>query len=748
MSWCCGRAGDDDHDDTEPLLSQYEDDTVLQRELHKKMHTYQMMRALGKGYLPSTEQAIIYLRVILASDVLNPGDEALSELSRSGQLLVRFTRQWLMQFIELLRNKNTNDSIQDFAYFFPKARLELDTADMISSASQFTPRLDAAAAYESARIVGSLLFGNRDFRMFLADLNIIAREVFSDTAASVANVAEKVAERIAPTEAEAEAVKKPGAEGIAPLSSETVPTEVVEVGELVADGIAQTAHDVGQSVSEHLSAVERQTLLVRLQQTVAHLRKRSDYKTSVSTLQLLLQRYVEVYSRSLEQAVGTVSDDVHSNPELDRAMEKLWAFIGSFGDRKAWDGLTVAWNKVALRIRSDPNLEVVMQEVGVTLNKLFTDPDFFTTAQRQFDELSEKVHYAGMESSLRGDIDDLIAQAKITYESVIADKDVSGLWHTSLRLLNLVSPTDQTVNKALGQDALHVFMPLIIGLIQYIPIPRFELCAPELDLLVESLVFEPGKTVNNSSFFPFRLRVETLNEVAITKARFRTHTQIGTIVRVHAEGITIRADEVGFWLRAHSGFFRFADEGIASFALDERGIDITLEIEVGEDRLEKILSLKSASVKIHHFDYSLRKSKLSWLAWLAKPFLRPLLKSILEKQIAAAIEGALHAGNRELIYARERLRATRIADPDDMPTFFRAIMARLSPPDDPDVYAGVGVAGSAKGDGPSVFHGVYAPGSVVKLWEEEAANAAQHVDDEARGRWRNAVFDIPTMAMH
>lgn len=758
---CCGRHSYDD-DETAPLLPEYDDETVLQRALHQKLHTYQMLRALAQGYLPTTEQATVNLRTLLASDVLNPSDEVAVELSPSGKLLVRLARQWLTQFIELLRNKNTGDVLQDLVWFLSKARVELDTDDLLNAASRLRPKADASAgtpcllsvllthwvlAYESAKVISSLLFGNRDFRLFLADLNVVAREVFSDTAATVSQVADKVAQQAAPTEAEVEGIKHPGQEAVEPVTPETVQTEVTQVADVIRDGIAKTAEDAGHSISEHLSGVEKETLIFRLKAAVSKLRQRPDYDHSVSTIGILVQRYAQMYSRSLEQTLETVSDDVQPNPELDRALEKLWVFLGSFGDRRAWDGLQIAFNKVVVHVRKDPDFEVAMRDVGVALQKLFTDPDFFDSVEAQVDGLRSRFKSAGNDSSFRGDLDNLVAQAKIVYESVVADADIANLRATSMKLLALVSPAGENVNADILHDGLHIFLPMLVNAVQYIPIPRLELSVPELDLLLENLILEPGVTINRSSFLPFRLRIETHNEVSITKARFRTHSKVGTLVRISAEGLSIRADEIGFWLRAHSGLFRLADEGIASFALDERGIDVQLEVEVGQERLEKILTLRSARVKIHRFDYTLRKSKLACLAWVAKPLLRPLLRRVLERTIASAIEGALHAGNRELVYARERLRATRVADPDDVWTFLRAVGARLAPEADPDVYTGVGVVGAAHGDGPSVFRGVFAPGSVVKTWEEEASRAPEIVDDGAQGRWRNDIFNVPVTTM-
>jgi hypothetical protein len=191
-------------------------------------------------------------------------------------------------------------------------------------------------------------------------------------------------------------------------------------------------------------------------------------------------------------------------------------------------------------------------------------------------------------------------------------------------------------------------------------------------------------------------------------------------------------------MRAHSGILRLADEGIGSFALDERGIDIQLDMEIGKDRLDKILSLRSVKVRIHKLNWTLRRSKFSILAWLFKPLLKPIIRSTMEMQLATAIGEGLKFANRELLYARERLRATRIADPDDLSTFVRAVLARLTPPDDPDVKARIGVAQPGKG----VFEGVYAPGSVVKLWNEEGEQAAQRIRENDEGGWRNSVFDV------
>lgn len=143
MSSCFGsRKKSRSNGDTQPLLPQYEDDTTLQRRVHQKLHSYQMLRALSKGFMPSTEQVIINLRTLLASDVLNPETHGLSD---SGRLLLKYSKQWLTEFIELLRNKNDVDQIQDFIWFLLHARMSVDVPDLVATASSTKAKADAFA---------------------------------------------------------------------------------------------------------------------------------------------------------------------------------------------------------------------------------------------------------------------------------------------------------------------------------------------------------------------------------------------------------------------------------------------------------------------------------------------------------------------------------------------------------------------------------------------------------------------------
>ncbi|RMZ91469.1 hypothetical protein DV736_g1305, partial [Chaetothyriales sp. CBS 134916] len=739
---CCG-VGRRKKDDgaTEPLLPLYGDEPGWQRVLQKKLHTYAMIKALGEGFMPSNQQAIINLRTLLGSDALNAHKR---ELSDTGRLLVRNIRSWLSLLIQLLENKNSGDQIQDFIYALNHSRISLDLNGVSHQASRAKAGADAAAAYKSFRTVGSLLLTNSDFRLFIQDVGVIGRQVLADTAFSLTDAAVETGNELQLSGEEQKAISGSGTdEGSARSRQESDqerPTRSNEIGSKVAAEAAEVAQDAVASARKNITSVQGETLLHRLKQAILSLRQRPDYTESVSTLSKLIVRYAHACSGAGDEALSTVQDEIDSDPALDRAVRNFWDFLSSFGDRNAWQQLEKDFKQVLTHAESDPQFDQFMTEIGDTFQRMLLDPDFFDQAPQKIEKLREQAAKLGNESAFRADLDQLLKQGQITVNSIVNDEDVSGLVTVTRRIYAILFTPNTVANSDLLTDAMHIFLPLLIRCVQYLPIPRLEISVPEMDLLLENLVLEPGRNVNSTSFLPYRLLVSTKNDLEIRKAHSKkTVSSIKSLVTITVNGLSVAAQDLGYWIRGHAGIVRFADSGIASFYLDERGIDIFISLEIGKENLEQILTLKGVRVHIHKLDYTLRQSKWSWLGWLFKPFLKQMIRRSLEKTLAEGIANGLHNANRELVFARERLRATRIADPQDIVTFIEAVAARTTSDKNPDVHTRLAVDAPEQG----VFQGVYTPESIVKVWHDEALRAEEAIQEgeECDGGWRNEIFD-------
>jgi hypothetical protein len=143
MSSCLGlRRQSNNHGDREPLIPIDDDETSLQHAIHKKLHSYQMLRALTRGFMPSNEQTVTNLRILLSSDVLNPTTAGLSE---SGRKLAKYSKQFLQEIIDLLRDKNEEDKLQDFIWFIANTEVDVNTGDLRQTASDAKAKADARA---------------------------------------------------------------------------------------------------------------------------------------------------------------------------------------------------------------------------------------------------------------------------------------------------------------------------------------------------------------------------------------------------------------------------------------------------------------------------------------------------------------------------------------------------------------------------------------------------------------------------
>ncbi|OAA60041.1 Bactericidal permeability-increasing protein, alpha/beta domain protein [Cordyceps fumosorosea ARSEF 2679] len=744
MLSCFGRDGDEE--EREPLLPRYNDDTAREARLHEKLHTYQMLRAISKGFMPSTEQTKIQLRTLLSSQILNPSETG--GLSSSGRALVRTTKEWLRLFIGLLEQKNSQDQIQDFIWYLASARVQVDSNGAGSIFKKGTAHAKASAAAQALRTVFSLALLNNDFRVLVADVGTITTQVLRDGAFAIGQASNEAGKQLDSAAAKGSgdlaALKASDKKAEEEFSKEDLKQKAAQVKDEIKDDAAQVSEEVYTSLQDHMGEETQKILINRLKAAVRGLRQKKDYSEAVSQLAELLQRCATIYLSAAGEAAEEVEENIELNRQAKEAATNFWGFISSFGDKSLWDNVATSFREFTDKNRENrENAEQLAQELITMVQKMLSDPEFLENFGEKKQEMKEKTRELTNDSSLGDDISHLINTTQSAVHSAIHDPAVQKLVSSSWRLAEILFPTSLHGNSELFTDFGNIFLPLLVQAVQHLPIPRLEVATPTVDLLLENLILQPGKTVNHSSFLPYNAHLTTTNQLDVTKHRLGTASSTTNLLNIKLAGISLAADDLGYWMRVHSGLLRFVDEGLAGFHLDERGIDIHVELEVGRDRIEELVVLRSARVKIHHLDYKLRKSKFTCLAWFLKLLLRPILRKALESAIKSAIGDGVRALNRELVFARERLRAARVCSPDSLWTFVKAVAARFRLEDNPDVSARVGVKPGRDG----VFRGRYAPGSLVRLWEQEAEDAQQNIHEYRRDGWRNDIFSVQTVPL-
>lgn len=594
--------------------------------------------------------------------------------------------------------------------------------------------LNSRLACTSLSDVGSLLLNNAEFRVFLGDLTTIGREVLRDVAFSLSAVSKEVGQEVSPPEGDGDAAKPLYSNADNPPSSCDLKEDAAGVTGAVAEGAGKVSRHASTSVSD-ISQEERETLLDRLKKTILGLRQRPDYTQSVSTLSPILRNCVKAYTQTLSETAESMEDDIQTNRETELALYNFWQFVISIGEPGRWKELEDAFKTMLENAHGDPQFERHVDQVADFLQAMLTDPEFYDSPEDRLTKLYNEFRPKSA-SSLHRDTDVFFSKLKLACSAALRDQDVRRLTESAKDVGDVLQKN--AMSRTLLSDCMNVFAPRLVDAIQYIPIPRLEVASPTLDILLENLILEPGKTTNRSSFFPHRVGFSTRNDVVITKGRVNTTSRLCTFVRLSLSGMSVSAADVGCWLRYHSGPLRFASEGLVSVALDQRGVDVALDLEIGRDRIDELLSVRDVHVRVHRFNYEVRKADVSWITWLLKPLLRPIIRKLIEVRMKCAIKDVCTSVNRELLFARERLRATKVANPTDMWTFLRALTARLGSKQDADQYLRLGIDEPGMG----VFEGVYAPGSLVKVWNEEQSRKGERARQSRRDGWRNSIFNI------
>jgi hypothetical protein len=115
--------------DRQPLLPKTQPQPKLslqdgskKREIRAKLRTYELILALGNGYMPTTKQFTGHLHWLLRSGILEPRNRRLSVKGRNA---IRDLRAWIEAIAEEAEYKNGGDEIQQFIWELTQADVDV-----------------------------------------------------------------------------------------------------------------------------------------------------------------------------------------------------------------------------------------------------------------------------------------------------------------------------------------------------------------------------------------------------------------------------------------------------------------------------------------------------------------------------------------------------------------------------------------------------------------------------------------------
>jgi hypothetical protein len=585
--------------------------------------------------------------------------------------------------------------------------------------------------------VGELVLADPDFRLFLVDLTTVARHILRDTANAVSGVAGETGEKLAPSGDAARQLRSPSDQ---PATPDGLGSQVAEVAHALEEGSSKVIDEARQSVADNLSGQEKATLLSRLKKSVSRLRERPDYRSSVDSLADFIKRVAAEYSRVLQTSATALQENIGGDDALESVVRNSRSLLKRFGDPALWKELERRIQTV-LEHKRDADLEELLSDAERSLETLLTDPSSWDTVEERFAQARANFNSVAGDSSLREDVDALFDVLKRTAKSVLDDQDVKRVIEHFTRMMNILSPPGEFVDSNLIEDVL-LFVPALIKTIQTIPIPRLEISTPQIDLLLETILLTPGRTLNKT-FLPLHFKVSTTNALTVHTTRTNsTASSTSSQTTISLSGLSLAATDAPFLLHSHFGPLHFTDAGLLSLALDRHGFDLSLTFSLHRNSPTHIITLDRVRAQAPGLTFSLRSSTFSLVAWLLRPLVKPILKRALRSRVEQQVREAVRALDRELVFARERLRAARASGAVDPWAFWRAVAARWDggQQDEPDRAVRVRVGVDAPAEGP--FAGVYAPGSVVGAWRAEAEGTEGWAERGATGGWRNTVFDL------
>ena len=405
---------------------------------------------------------------------------------------------------------------------------------------------------------------------------------------------------------------------------------------------------------------------------VVECQQHPDYQQAIQTLLDLAEEYGSHANRLAKGGQGTVSD---ARAALAQAEGDLKTLIERFANGTSTDDLWESINTIYEDADKDPELKNWFKAMNQYIRRCLQLQGYILDDEstREWNRLYDHGNYL-LRNKYRSHTDRIVDETKFLADQFDRDPHNKAFAASLNKLFNDLGNDENGKPKFkphLIKDLTEVIIPGILENLAYIPVPRIEYSDPQVDAIIENLVFE------SDNFMPNVLEIASENYMRFGRKKISSKSKHSIDVKV--AGIQLDLRDVSYHIKRKQGFPSLSDTGIVSLLLAGEGFSFRMKMSTPDDKdPQNFFKVNKVDVDIKHLSMKLQKSNHKLLFGLFKPIMLKVLRPGLQKALEKAIHDQVDKADRLLFQIKQE--ADRALDearenPDEVPNIYSRYVA-------------------------------------------------------------------------
>ncbi|KEI39762.1 uncharacterized protein L969DRAFT_17670 [Mixia osmundae IAM 14324] len=391
--------------------------------------------------------------------------------------------------------------------------------------------------------------------------------------------------------------------------------------------------------NEKFDPERRERFIYRLKKVVVEQQRHKDYQTAVDFFLDRAETY-HGHAKDVTKQSNSKSGALTGDSNFQTATDNLRTLLERFANGQSMQPIFDAVDQLYSDAQNDERLKRWFGELDTYIRNVLTEPGYIM--EETCDQEGARLRDTGREfweGKYAGHKDNFFNQVQ-RFFTAYADDDLNNELGDHVKKLTrdlfLNGEGDLTFKTQLWNDIRGVILPELVKKVGYVPIPRIEYYDSALELVIENLTLEASNLLPNS------ILIEAHNHFKLS-AYSAIPNRNKHEIAISFDQLQSDLRDVGFYFKKKQGFPKISDSGVADVFIGGKGISGKIAIS-SSDRKGHVFKTDSVKIKIDTLKFAIRDSKHSILY----ATLRPLASTLIKKQVAKAIEGAIRSGLEQL----------------------------------------------------------------------------------------------------